>query len=205
MGRYLVKTILDLAHLQERVSTVPYVMTPAARFELCEGGAEYPLVAGGRSVLAACQKRVAARTNRGPNERRLRIRRTGGDLASCGRRFIAVRPGDATGGYLLISTGGAVLPRRRQQHHAPPRSRRHQLPRLPLRLPLLDERPRSLRVVLALLDHLEVAGGDLLGLRDGQTEALEDRHLGAPHRERSVGEEHGGELACALHELVVGH
>src|SRR5262245_30646297 len=48
MGRYLVKTILDFAHLQERVSTVPYVMTPAARFELCEGGAEYPLVVRGQ-------------------------------------------------------------------------------------------------------------------------------------------------------------
>src|SRR5262249_895352 len=48
MGRYLVKTILDFDHLQERVSTVSYVMTPAARFELCEGGAEYPLVVRGQ-------------------------------------------------------------------------------------------------------------------------------------------------------------
>src|SRR5439155_13010839 len=38
---------------------------------------------------------------------------------------------------------------------------------LPLRLALLDERPRAFRVVLALLDHLEVAGGDLLGLAIG--------------------------------------
>src|SRR6267378_691033 len=37
---------------------------------------------------------------------------------------------------------------------------------LPDRLALLDEGPRPLGVVLALLDHLEVAGGDLLGLCD---------------------------------------
>src|ERR687888_1092484 len=60
------------------------------------------------------------------------------------------------------------------------------LPRLPPGRALRHERPRPLRVILALLDHLEVAGRDLLGLRDGEPEALEDAHLRAPHREGRV-------------------
>src|SRR5204863_462928 len=66
-------------------------------------------------------------------------------------------------------------------------------------------RARPLGVVLALLDHLEVAGGDLLGLRDGEPEALEDAHLRSPHRERRVADHHGRELAGALHETRVRH
>src|SRR5207247_7666452 len=79
------------------------------------------------------------------------------------------------------------------------------LTRLPAGRALGDEGARPLGVVLALLDHLEVAGGDLLGLRDGEPEALEDAHLRAPHRERRVADHHGCELAGALHETRVRH
>ena len=55
--------------------------------------------------------------------------------------------------------------------------------RLPARWALLQEGARAFRVVFALLDDLEIASRDLLGLLDRKTEASEDRELRTPDRE----------------------
>src|SRR5262249_28074450 len=75
--------------------------------------------------------------------------------------------------------------------------------RLPRRLALLDERAPALVEVLRLLVHLEVAGGELLGLGDRQAEALEDGHLRAPDGDGRVLADDRRQLARTLHQPLV--
>ena len=110
MGHHLVKTIPGFAHLQERVSTMLCVVTPAGRLELCEGGADYPLVVRRTQQVGPGglpeARGVPDESRNLKRGRRLPMRRTGGDSVSCGRCFRAVRPGRRYGRLSAYLHGG---------------------------------------------------------------------------------------------------